>query len=69
MAASRSAFRYLLRNGLVSETNSPAPRLNTADLLVARLPRDETQLTQGELETYEGDPAPDRGSVRPWPNA
>lgn len=63
---SRSAAEFMRRHGMVSEPESPAPRLDLRNLLVHTAPA-PASIPEHTLEGYEGDPPPDRGTARPWP--
>lgn len=65
MSVSRSPVEFMRRNGLEYEPESPGPRLCLDHLLVLNIP--VAVPPQATLVDYEGDPIPDRGSIRPWP--
>ena len=68
MATSRSAVEFMSRSGLHPLLAKPAPRLSVGDLLVHTVPLDTPLPSQETLVAYEGDPPPDRGGTRPWPD-
>lgn len=68
MATSRSAVEFMRRAGMHPALANPAPRLNVGDLLVHTIPLDTPKPSQDALAVYEGDPPPDRGDTRPWPD-
>lgn len=68
MIVSRNPVEYLKRKGLVDEPARPSPRLDVDALLVHTIPlTSPPRPTQAVLETFEGEPPPDRGTARPWP--
>lgn len=68
MIISRNAVMFLKRKGLTFEPARPRPRLDLKALLVHTVPlASPPKPVQGVLQTYEGDPSPDRGISRAWP--
>lgn len=68
MATSRSAVVFMARAGLHPNLPAPAPRLAPDGLLVHSVPLDSPSPSQATLAAYEGEPPPDRGETRPWPD-
>ncbi len=67
MPVSRSASDFMLRQGMLEDQLPPAPRLCPSDLLIHFEPI-EGILAVTELQREAGDPSPDRGAARAWPN-
>jgi hypothetical protein len=68
MATSRSAVTFLGRAGLHPNLPAPVPRLAPGALLVTSVPLDQPAPSQETLLAYEGEPPPDRGETKPWPD-
>ncbi len=67
LTISRNPVEYLKRKGLVSEPARPRARLDLRALRVHTVPLSAPKPQACVLEQFEGDPAPDRGTARPWP--
>lgn len=68
MALSRSAVVFMGRAGMHPNLPAPAPRLAVDGLLVHTVPLDAPAPAQATLLAYEGEPPPDRGEAKPWPD-
>ncbi len=64
---SRSSLEILRRSGLSDEPIGPRPRLDLGGLLVHTIPLGPPKPSFGVLLDLEGDPPPNRGITRPWP--
>lgn len=68
MATSRSAVEFMSRSGMHPLLALNVPRRNLDDLLVHSVPLGTPRPSNDALLAYEGNPPPDRGGSRPWPD-
>ena len=68
MGITRNPVEYLRRRGIVQESARLKPRLDIMGLLVHTIPlSNPPKPVQSVLESFGGDPEPDRGQARAWP--
>lgn len=68
MPQSRSPLQFFRRRGLTPQANHPAPRLAVDEIKLHMLPLVEPKPPWSVLAGVEGNPPPDRGLTRPWPD-